>query len=226
MLAGRRTARTQAVRADIVIGADGLRSTRRRGSSEAPRHAPGPPRQRDRLRLLVGARARRLPLVLRAAARRRAPSRRTTACVLLFVGVLRARFAGTAVATSSGALPPRARARSPPTSRSGWRAPARSAACTASPASPGTCAARGAQAGRSSATPATSRTRSPRTASATRCATPSCSAGAVVARRRRRARRLRADARCSLERLFEVTDRVASRREWDTAETQEPAPPA
>ena len=50
-----------------------------------------------------------------------------------------------------------------------------------SPASPASCAGRRGRAGRWSATPATSRTRSPPTASPTRCATPSCSPRAVLA---------------------------------------------
>ena len=87
---------------------------------------------------------------------------------------------------------------------------------TASPATRASCAGRGARAGRSSATPPTSRTRSPPTASATRCATPSCSP------RRRRGGTAAAfadyEARATSPRspLFDVTEVIAS-LEWDNA---------
>ena len=146
-----------------------------RGSSGRRRHAPGRHAAGVRLRLLSRARDRRLPLALRARGeRRRDPDERRphAACSPAF----------------RAALPRRgARATSPPASRAcsarwrrSWpqavaaRAPLREPARLRRPAGlPAPAAA--ARAGRSSATPPTSRTRSPPTASPTRCATPSSS---------------------------------------------------
>ena len=94
------------------------------------------------------------------------------------------------------------------------------ARCTAGPASPVTSAGRGGRAGRWSATRATSRTRSPRTASPTRCAMPSCSPTRCSRRSLAPSPSGRAGAATSARRdrlssdLFAATEEVAA-YDWD-----------
>ena len=162
--------------------------------------------------LRVGVRQRR---------RRRADpdQRRAETCVFVATTPERMRSLRRAAASGRGfdAALAAGRTRARPTGCAG--ATRGSRRCTAGAACPGSCGVRGARAGRWSATPATSRTRSPRTASPTRCATPSCWPTRVLAALgRRRPSVALAEYQATRDRLsdrlFEVTEEVAP-YDWD-----------